>query len=294
MTCSAVYCSRIARRSIVACVAAAGVTGAAMAQAPSPATESVFVRAQRMVTAGQDSAGRAVVDSVLRATAEGTPRYAEALFWRATFSKTAAGAERDYRRIAVEYPLSPRAQEALFRLAQLETTRGDRASARTHLTRIQREHPSGPISTRANVMLAQLSFGDGDDVAGCAAVSAARENLTPADVELRNQLAYYAPRCANLAATRAAGDTTAARTTETSTQARQQYSVQAAAYVTRDSAEVLAKRLSTRGYNVRIVGTSKPFRVRVGRYPTRDRAAEVLREMAQVNVKGIIVEAERP
>jgi cell division septation protein DedD len=216
------------------------------------------------------------------------------LFWRATFSKTAAGAERDYRRIAVEYPLSPRAQEALFRLAQLETTRGDRASARTHLTRIQREHPSGPISTRANVMLAQLSFGDGDDVAGCAAVSAARENLTQADVELRNQLEYYAPRCATLAATRAAGDTTAARTTETSTQARQQYSVQAAAYVTRDSAEVLAKRLSTRGYNVRIVGTSKPFRVRVGRYPTRDRAAEVLREMAQVNVKGIIVEAERP
>ena len=294
MRCSAVYCSRIVRRSIIVCVAAAGVTGVVIAQAPSPATESVFVRAQRMVTAGQDSAGRAVVDSVLRATAEGTPRYAEALFWRATFSKTAAGAERDYRRIAVEYPLSPRAQEALFRLAQLETTRGDRASARTHLTRIQREHPSGPISTRANVMLAQLSFGDGDDVAGCAAVSAARENLTPADVELRNQLEYYAPRCATLAATRAAGDTTTARTTETSTQARQQYSVQAAAYVTRDSAEVLAKRLSTRGYNVRIVGTSKPFRVRVGRYPTRDRAAEVLREMAQVSVKGIIVEAERP
>jgi cell division protein FtsN len=57
---------------------------------------------------------------------------------------------------------------------------------------------------------------------------------------------------------------------------------------------VLAKRLSTRGYNVRIVGTSKPFRVRVGRYPTRDRAAEVLREMTKVNVQGIIVEAERP
>ena len=45
---------------------------------------------------------------------------------------------------------------------------------------------------------------------------------------------------------------------------------------------------------MRIVGTSKPFRVRVGRYPTRDRAAEVVREMTKVNVKGIIVEAERP
>jgi len=296
MSWSAVYRPRISRILIVTCVAIAGTAVAAMAQAPSSATESVFVRAQRMVTAGQDSAGRAVVDSVLRATAEGTPRYAEALFWRATFSKTAAGAERDYRRIAVEYPLSPRAQEALFRLAQLETTRGDRATARAHLTRIQREHPSGPMSARANVMLALLSFGDGDNIAGCAAVSAARENLTAADVELRNQLDYYAPRCANLAATGAVGDTTAAtaRNTGTSTQARQQYSVQAAAYDTRGEAEALAKRLSMRGYNVRVVGTSKPFRVRVGRYPTRDRAAEVVREMTQVNVKGIVVEAERP
>lgn len=292
---SSVYRLRISRIVIATCVATVSGAVAAIAQAPTPATESVFVRAQRMVTAGQDSAGRAVVDSVLRATDAGTPRYAEALFWRATFSRTAAAAERDYRQIAVEYPLSPRAQEALFRLAQLETTRGDRASARAHLTRIQREHPYGSMSARANVMLAQLSFGDGDIVAGCAAVSAARETLTAADVELRNQLDYYTPRCANLAATGAIGDTTvvAARNTG-STKARQEYSVQAAAYVTRDSAEVLAKRLSTRGYNVRIVGTSKPFRVRVGRYPTRDRAAEVLRELTQVNVKGMIVEAERP
>jgi len=291
-----VYQPRVSSILIAMCVATAGRDVAVMAQAPAPVTESIFVRAQRMVTAGQDSAGRAVVDSVLRVTDEGTPRYAEALFWRATFSKTAAAAERDYRRIAVEYPLSPRAQEALFRLAQLETTRGDRASARAHLTRIQREHPYGSMSTRANVMLAQLSFGDGDIVAGCAAVSSARETLTAADVELRNQLDYYTSRCANVAATSAVGDTTSAtaRKTGTSTQGRQEYSVQAAAFVTRDSAEVLAKRLSTRGYNVRIVGTSKPFRVRVGRYPTRDRAAEVLREMTKVNVQGIIVEAERP
>jgi TolA-binding protein len=125
---------------------------------PSQPTDAVFVRAQQMVTAGQDSAGRAVVDSVLRATTEGTPRYAEALFWRATLSKTAAAAERDYRRIAVEYPLSPRSQDALFRLAQLETTRGDRASARAHLTRIQREHPSGLLSTRGRC--SRSSFGE--------------------------------------------------------------------------------------------------------------------------------------
>jgi cell division septation protein DedD len=290
-----VYRPRMSSVVIAPCVTIVALAGA-KAQAPSQATESVFMRAQRMVTAGQDSAGRAVVDSVLRATADGTPRYAEALFWRATFSKTAAAAERDYRRIAVEYPLSPRAQEALFRLAQLETTRGDRASARAHLARIQREHPTGSMSTRANVMLALLSFGDGDNVTGCTAVSAARENLTPADVELRNQLDYYQPRCANLAATGAAGDTAGAATRNagTPTQPRQEYSIQVAAYDTREAAEALAKRLSTRGYNVRVIGTNKPFRVRVGRYPTRDRAAEVVRQMAQVNVKGVIIEAERP
>jgi len=288
-----VYRARMSWLVIVPCVTISAAATGVKAQAPSQATESVFVRAQRMVTAGQDSAGRAVVDSVLQATAEGTPRYAEALFWRATFSKTAAAAERDYRRIAVEYPLSPRAQEALFRLAQLETTRGDRASARAHLARIQREHPAGSMSTRANVMLALLSFGDGDSLAGCAAVAAARENLTAADVELRNQLNYYQPRCASLAT--AVGDTTVtAPRNAAPAQARQEYSIQVAAYDTREAADALAKRLSTRGYNVRVIGSSKPFRVRVGRYPTRDRAAEVVREMARVNVQGIIVQAERP
>ena len=295
--------SRMSQSVIASCVITFAITDGVNAQASSQSTDAVFVRAQQMVTAGQDSAGRAVVDSVLRATTEGTPRYAEALFWRATLSKTAAAAERDYRRIAVEYPLSPRAQDALFRLAQLETTRGDRASARAHLTRIQREHPSGPLSTRANVMLALLAFGDGDVAAGCNAAALARENLTAADVELRNQLDYYKPRCANLAAAGAAGDTTASSGAALSpagaprtagTPARQEYSVQVAAYDTRAAADTLAKRLSTRGYNVRVVGTTKPFRVRVGRYPTRERAANAAQQMAKLNVKGIIVEAERP
>lgn len=297
--------SRVSQSPIALCVIIFAIANGAKAQAPSQPTDAVFVRAQQMVTAGQDSAGRAVVDSVLRATTEGTPRYAEALFWRATLSKTAAAAERDYRRIAVEYPLSPRSQDALFRLAQLETTRGDRASARVHLTRIQREHPSGPLSTRANVMLALLAFGDDDLAAGCNAAALARGSLTAADVELRNQLDYYKPRCANLAAASAAGDTTARSGTASSSAGapgtvgtqptvRQDYSVQVAAYDTRVAADTLAKRLSTRGYNVRVVGTTKPFRVRVGRYPTRERAADAAQQMAKLDVHGIVVEAERP
>ena len=286
----------------------------AHAQATVPPTEPVFVRAQQMVTAGQDSAGRAVVDSVLGMTPVGTPRYAEALFWRATLSKTAAGAERDYRRIAVEYPLSPRAAESLFRLSQLEMTRGDRTSARAHLERLQREHPSSVTSARASVTLARLAFDDGDVAVGCAAIAVAQSSLGAGDVELRNQVDYFSPRCANLAATSAAprdsasstppnassgGGRRAADSASTSRStpraappASAEYSVQIAAYDTHAAADALAKRLSARGYAARVVGSQKPFRVRVGRYPTRERAGNAVRQMARQNVRGVIVEAE--
>jgi cell division septation protein DedD len=301
------------------------VSVVAAQNAPTPVpTDAVFERAQQMVTAGQDAAGRAVIDSVVAATAEDTPRYAEALFWRAKLSKTAAAAERDYRRISVEYPLSPRAQESLLRLAQLEMTRGDRASARVHFARIQREYPTGNTSVRASVALARLAFDDGDTAAGCAAVAAARAGLTAADLELRNQVEYYGPRCANLAARDAAAKATpptdsaaerargagtdaaaslpaaarppaspsSAATSTTSAAAHLEYSVQLAAYDTRASADSLAKRLSARGYAVRVVGDTKPYRVRVGRYATRERATDAVRQMGKVNVRGIVVQAE--
>ena len=263
-----------------------------------------------MVTAGHDSAGRAVLDSVLATTPDGTPRYAEALFWRASFNKTSAGAERDYRRIVVEYPLSPRAAESLFRLAQLETTRSDRVSARMHLERLQREHPGSAVSTRGSVMLAQLAFSDGDDVTGCAAVAAAKEGMSASDVELRNQLDYHATRCANLAVRLAARDSTSTAPaaagpptippTEAASDAppsrggsqpagAREFSVQVAAYDTRAEAEAHAKRLSGRGFMVRVVGPSRPYRVRIGRYATRERADAARR---QIGGGAIVVEAE--
>ncbi len=299
------------------------VVAAQNAQTPAQTpvqTDAVFERAQQMVTAGQDAAGRAVIDSVVAATPEDTPRYAEALFWRAKLSKTAAAAERDYRRISVEYPLSPRAQESLLRLAQLEMTRGDRASARVHFHRIQREYPTGNTSVRASVALARLAFDDGDTAAGCAAVAAARAGLTATDLELRNQVEYSTSRCATLAARVSAAKATpptdsaaerprgagtdapasrpaaarppASAASKTSAAARLEYSVQLAAYNTRAGADSLAKRLSARGYAVRVVGDTKPYRVRVGRYATRERATDAVRQMGKVNVRGVVVQAE--
>ena len=280
----------------------------AAAQVVSAPVDPVFTRAQQMITAGHDSAGRAVLDSVLAATADDTPRYAEALFWRGRFNKTSAGAERDYRRIVVEYPLSPRAPESLLLLSQLEMTRRDVASARMHLERLQREHPGSAVSTRGNVLLAQLAFADGDDVVGCGAVAAAKEGVRASDVELRNQLDYYGTRCSNLVVRMAARDSTAATPPAAAPtpprpepdsavssprapagRAAREFSVQVASFQTRAEAEAQAKRLVARGYSARVVGNARPYRVRIGRYATRERAVTAQR---QVGGRSIVVEAE--
>ena len=114
---------------LVAVVRAAPAPAHAQSQAGANA-DSVFARARRLVASGNGAAGRLLVDSVLAATDPNTPQYADALYWRATLSTNGADAERDYRRIVVEYGASARSGDALLQLAQLESARGDRATRR--------------------------------------------------------------------------------------------------------------------------------------------------------------------
>ena len=176
------------------------------------AVDAALARAQRLVGNGQGSAGRELVDSVLAATPVTSPRFPEILFTRASLSATAVQAERDYRRLFVEFPISPRAADALLRLAQLEIARGDRALARKHLERLAREHPGSPALPRANYWLARVRFESGDTRNGCAALDAARAASGPGDVELRNQIDYYASRCGGLSSATPTAPATVAAT----------------------------------------------------------------------------------
>src|SRR6266550_8919861 len=105
----------------------------AVAQAVSRPVDPVFVRAQALVSDGNGAAGRALIDSVIKATPPMAPLYPQALFWRASLASNAADAESDYKHIVVDYPLAPQAADALLRLAQLELARGDRDGALAHL-----------------------------------------------------------------------------------------------------------------------------------------------------------------
>ena len=75
---------------------------------PTAADSAVYARARQLVANGNGAAGRVLVDSMLTVAEPSTPAYAEALYWRATLAATGADAESDYRRIVVDFPLSPR------------------------------------------------------------------------------------------------------------------------------------------------------------------------------------------
>jgi cell division protein FtsN len=71
-----------------------------------------------------------------------------------------------------------------------------------------------------------------------------------------------------------------------------QFSVQVAAFPKKRDADALGEVLRQRGFEVRVFGTAPPFRVRVGRYDSREEAAAALGRMKASRVNGIVVEAE--
>ena len=338
--------------------------GKSRAAAASDPRDTLFLRARRLVAEGNGAAGRALVDSALGAATVGTTEYATALYWRGALSSTAADAERDYRRIIVEYPFSPHSGDALLALAQLEMARGERDPAIDHLQRFLLQRPNDPERVRAGIWLGRMLLEQNQTGKGCAVLLRTRASLGDAAVETRNQVDYYAARCVGVDTTppaprAATGPTPAVRaprtdsaparrptrdSTRPDTTRRQspprrdsarrdssakpvstrdtgtskprprrdsaakdsarrkpaapnagttstsgRFTIQVAAYDTRQSAEQLVTRLSARGIVARLVpSTTAPYRVRIGRYATDEAATAAARELKEKGITGFV------
>ena len=166
-------------------------------------TDPVFVRAQELVSDGNGTAGRALIDSVLKANSPSSRIYPQALFWRASLAASAADAESDYRHLVVDYPLAPEAEAALLRLAQLELARGDKDGALAHLQRIPRDYPHSKSLARANYWMARVLFEKNDIPGACAANTSALSQISTDEIELQNQIQYQGQRCVAYNASRA-------------------------------------------------------------------------------------------
>lgn len=283
-------------------------------------TDSVFLRVQRLAANGQGDAARALVQQEFEAAPTASPRFIEALYWRAVVAPTAADAERDLRTIIVDYPLSPWAVPALMRLAQLEMTRREMDKALAHLDQVLVEHPTSTERPKASFWAARVMFEQGRLVEACRQLGDASRTAPASDVELRNQIDYWNARCAaadtSSAAVRAADSSKAAMAAAFSTGAastpspvgtpttkpaaappppastKRQYTVQVAAYNTKTSADALVKSLKDRGYNARVFGTLAPFRVRIGRYDKRAQADSAAQKLNAKKIASFVTEAE--
>jgi cell division protein FtsN len=262
-------------------------------------------RARQLMTDGKVTEGRRLIDSLMGVTPPENPLYADALYWRAALAPTAAEAERDYRRLLIDVPLSKRAEDAMLQLAQLEQARGDRRGASEHLQRFLLTYSKHPARPRVALTLVRLLFEQGPQYTtrACEAVRRAREEIPSSSLELRNQLEYYAPRCAMAeaappipvapeSASTPTADTvrSAAGTNRTSSGSGREsfYSVQVAAYEAREPAVELSDLLVSRGIDARVDGSVRPFRVRVGRYSTRAEAAKAATTLKSQGYNGFI------
>ncbi len=175
-----------------------------------PVVNPVYRRAQTLVNDGNAIAGRAIVDSMIAVAAQGSNEYAEGVYWRAVLAATALNAEMDYRRIVVDYPRSPRVEDALVRLAQLEIARANYDGAIRHLNTLVADHPQSPSRGRAGYWMARALFDKNDVQGGCTATADALTRTSEDDTELRNQINYLNQRCAGLVLTAPASGPVAA------------------------------------------------------------------------------------
>jgi cell division septation protein DedD len=255
--------------------------------------DSLLERAQKLVSTGETAAARALADTLVRMTAEGSDARAEALFLRATLASDVAAAETDYRTIMVEYRLSPRAADAMLRLGQAEYARGDRAAARRHLDRLVLEHPGTSAAADAWYWLGRARADEGDVAGGCAALDTARILLPPDDVERRNRVTFAAQRCRNLGpATPPATPPAQPLPPAAATPPAGRWSAQVAAYRTRREAESFVNTLKTRGHEARVDSLTL-FHVRIGAFELKADAEALVARLKSQRIDAFVVEAIR-
>jgi hypothetical protein len=259
-----------------------------VAPAVAPAVERATTRARALLDAGEGTDARALLDSLLGVVPRGTMEQAEVLFWRAVMAERVNEAERDWKRLVIEVPLSPRTPDALIRLGELDMLRGHPAEARVYFARLLRDFPSGSYRTKGLLWLTRSYFDERNTATGCRALDSLRGVEIP-DGELRLQSTELQRRCTSaMLATPsptpapAAGDRAAGR-----------YSVQLAAYDTRAEAEAAMLRFVAQSIDARIDGTEKPFRVRTGYYATRSAANAALSALKKRGHDGFVAERAR-
>ncbi|MFI5206584.1 MAG: SPOR domain-containing protein [Gemmatimonadales bacterium] len=159
------------------------------------AQDNPAVRAAVQLAAeGLGDSARALVASILTHSRPGDSTWVEALYWRARLAATGDSAERDLRRVAIEYSGSKYADHALLQLSQLALAAGNPVSALDLATRLRSDYPGSVLRPRAALWAARAAFDVGESRRACLYLDTAKTEAA-SDVEFGNQVRFYEARC---------------------------------------------------------------------------------------------------
>ncbi len=200
---------------------------------------------------------------------------------------TAATTAATSRSAPMSAPASASTFGAAARIDSIEAAelRRRNATAEVRRTAPPAAAPAPPVRSAASASTASASTTN----ASSSSVSSAGVSSTVAPVAEPKPAPKPAPTGAPPAVL--PGAASAAPAPAARAEARGNFAVQVAAYNQRDPAESLAARLRGRGLDARATGSVAPFRVKIGRYPTRAAAAAARVTFAGQGLAGFVTDA---
>lgn len=244
--------------------------------APPPITgDSALALALRLVTEGRGDSARALVRTRLRQLAPSDSLYPEALFIGGSVSQSIDSAMYHFRRVALDYSMSPWADDALLRVAQLSFAAGDMETANRSVQRVLNDYPFSDVRASAAYWAGRVQIEEDNLPEACAFLRQARAEAGD-DIELANRAAFYLQRCTGVAA----AAPPSAQDTLPAARGGTVFTVQVAAVRTAAAADELMRSLRAAGYDSRVVRDEDGLlKVRAGRFRARADAERLRDEL---------------
>ena len=167
-------------------------------------TDARLLEAIRQAQEGRSDSARTKVRRLLAATSPTDTLYPQIIYTQAMVAGDANEMRRQLQRVAVEYPSSSWADDALLRLVQLDYASGNLEGAARNLERIRLDYPGSALLPQAAYWGARTYFDRKTPELACRWIADGLAH-SRGNIELQNQLGYLDQRCAGVRADLATG-----------------------------------------------------------------------------------------
>jgi len=234
---------------------------------------SLLEQAERLADRGEASEARLALARWESDHGAAAPLDLQARAWllAGRLADDGAEAELHYLRVTIEGSSTQYADDALLRLGQYKYAVDDHTGAIEYFWRLRRDYPTSEHGPTALLWISRAARGNGDGKRACEAADQGLAELAPGDTVLYAALQEEQVKC---------------RATERS------YTVQVAAFREESSAQDLARKLLSQGFDAWVLNatTRDPlFRVRVGRRLAGAEAEALLQRLTQAGHSPFLV-----